>query len=211
MKSQRWVGAGGQPAHAPLRTVRESFPSHGSSLSKAGLVRADPLHDGNRGILRTHRNPFGQLGNTGGWPFSLRAMGRQLRDAPSDWRRSSFAFPDWRRFHILSCHSTPGRRGHIRRATHRPWLLRPSQCCVFLPCLTVGATTTRVAHGRSFSMFCIRYRMDLGPLCYTGSPVSARRATFDDPDSTACPFGSSLEQPRMAGFSVTMLTSVQLI
>src|SRR5437762_3587402 len=28
------VGAGGQPAHAPLRTVRESFPSHGSSLVK---------------------------------------------------------------------------------------------------------------------------------------------------------------------------------
>ena len=26
----------------------------------------------------------------------------------------------------------------------------------------------------------------LGPLCYTGSLVSARRATLDDPDSTAC-------------------------
>ena len=52
---------------------------------------------------------------------------------------------------------------------------------------------------------------DLGPLCYTGSAMSVRRATFDDPDSTACHFGSSLEQPRMAGFSVTMLASVQLI
>ena len=29
-------------------------------------------------------------------------------------------------------------------------------------------------------------RERLGPLCYTGSSVSARRATFDDPDSTAC-------------------------
>ena len=37
-----------------------------------------------------------QLGNTRLWPFSLRSIGRQLRDAPSDWRRSSFAFPDWR-------------------------------------------------------------------------------------------------------------------
>ena len=54
-------------------------------------------------------------------------------------------------------------------------------------------------------------RVDLGPLCYTGSSVSARRVTFDDPDSTACPFGSSLKQPRMAGFAFTMLTSVQLI
>ena len=49
---------------------------------------------------------------------------------------------------------------------------------------------------------------DLGPLCYTGSSVSARRATLDDPDSTARHFGSSLEQPRMAGFAFTMLTSI---
>ena len=46
---RRWVGAGGQPAHAPLRTVRESFPSHGSNLSKASPFRAtDPRPDGNR-------------------------------------------------------------------------------------------------------------------------------------------------------------------
>jgi len=168
--------------------VRESFPSHGSSLSKAGLVRADPLLDGNRCILKTHRIPLGQLGNTEVWPFWPRAIGRQLRDAPSDWRRSSFAFPDLRRFHILSCHARPSRRGHIRRLSRRPWLLRPSQCCVFLPCLTVGATTTHVAQVRSLSMFCIQYGMDLGPLCYTGSPVCSRRATLDNPDSTACPF-----------------------
>jgi hypothetical protein len=49
---------------------------------------------------------------------------------------------------------------------------------------------------------------NLGPLCYTGSSLSARRATFDNPDSTACLFGSSLEQPRMAGFAFTMLASV---
>ena len=46
---RRWVGAGGQPAHAPLRTVRETFASHGSNLSKASPFRApDPRPDGNR-------------------------------------------------------------------------------------------------------------------------------------------------------------------
>ncbi len=42
-------------------------------------------------------------------------------------------------------------------------------------------------------------REELGLLCYTGSAWSVRRATLDDPDSTACLFGPSLEQPRMAG------------
>jgi len=49
---------------------------------------------------------------------------------------------------------------------------------------------------------------DLGLLCYTGSSVSSRRATLDDPDSTACHFGSSLKQPRVAGFAFTMLASI---
>jgi len=51
-------------------------------------------------------------------------------------------------------------------------------------------------------------REELGLLCYTGSSKSARRATLDDPDSTACPFGSSLKQPRMTGFAFTMLASI---
>ena len=191
--------------------MHETFASHSSSLSKAGLVRADPLLDEPRCIVRTHRIPLAQLGNTGLWPLSLRSIGRQLRDAPSDWRRSSFAFPDLRRFHMLSCHSTPDRRRHIRHITWRHWLLRPSQGCDSFPRLAVWATTTNVARRRNVSMFCIRYGMDLGPLCYTGSSVSTRRATFDDPDSTACHFGSSLKQPRMAGFAFTMLTSVQLV
>jgi len=36
------VGLKRLPAQAPLRTVRESFPSHGSSLSKISLCRGDP-------------------------------------------------------------------------------------------------------------------------------------------------------------------------
>ena len=51
-------------------------------------------------------------------------------------------------------------------------------------------------------------REGLGLLCYTGSSVSARRVTLDDPDSTACHFGSSIEQPRMAGFAFTILASI---
>ena len=112
--------------------MRESFPSHSSSLSKANLVRGDPLLDGIRGVTITHRMPLGQLGNTDLWPFWLRSIGRQLRDAPSDGCRSSFALPGSRRFHILSCHSTPGRRGHIQSITDRPWLFRLSQCCGLL-------------------------------------------------------------------------------
>ena len=51
-------------------------------------------------------------------------------------------------------------------------------------------------------------QVSLGLPCYTGSALSVRRATLDDPDSTACRFGSSLEQPRMAGFLLTVLTSI---
>jgi len=145
-----------------------------------------------------HRTPLPQLGNTGGWPLALRSIGQQLRDALSDWRRSSFAFPDMRRFHILSCHSTPGRRGHIRHVTWRHWLLRPSQCCLRFPALRLGRPRAAWPRSNSVSMFCIQYRMDLGPLCYTGSTLSSRRATLDNPDSTACPFGWSLNQPRVA-------------
>jgi hypothetical protein len=34
-----------------------------------------------------------------------------------------------------------------------------------LPCLAVGAATNSVVQTNSVSMFCIRYGMDLGPLC----------------------------------------------
>src|SRR5260370_41814638 len=34
---------------------------------------------------------------------------------------------------------------------------------------------------------------DLGPLCYTGSSVGTRRATLDDPDSSACLLAPALK------------------
>lgn len=33
--------------------------------------------------LTIHRTPFGQLDNTDLWPYALRSVGRQLRDAPT--------------------------------------------------------------------------------------------------------------------------------
>jgi hypothetical protein len=189
------------PAHTPLRTVRERFRSHGSSLAKDTSVVRVPRRDGKRGVMRTHPNHIGQLGNTGLRPFTLRSIGRQLQDAPSDWHRSSFAFPGLRRFHRLSCHSRPDRRGRIRHVTYRHWFLRSSQCCLRSPCLAVGVATNGVAQRLQRFHVLHSIREKLGPLCYTGSPESARRATLDDPDSTACHFGPSLNQPRMARFS----------
>ena len=92
----------------------------------------------------------------------------------------------------------------------RPWLFRPSQCCALHPALRLGRPRTTWPGTQRFHVL-HSIRENLGPLCYTGSSVSARRATLDNPDSTACPFGSSLKQPRMAGFAFTMLASVQLI
>ena len=79
----------------------------------------------------------------------------------------------------------------------RPWLFRPSQCCAFCPALRLGDHGPRGPSAQPFHVL-HPIQKDLGPLCYTGSPVSSRRATFDNPDSTACHFGGSLNQPRMA-------------
>src|SRR2546422_11748241 len=60
---ERWmhrVGLKRLPAQAPLRTVRESFPSHGSSLSKISLCRGDPaIRFLCTSILSCHRIPAG--------------------------------------------------------------------------------------------------------------------------------------------------------
>ena len=147
--------------------------------------------------IKRRLNHIGQLGNTGLRPFTLRSIGRQLRDAPSDWHRSSFAFPGLRRFRIRSCHARPDRRGHIRHATHRRWLLRSSQCCCLLLCLTVRVTTNSVVQADSVSMFCIRYGMDLGPLC-TPAVLLFASGHVRKPEPDCAPFGLSLEQPLVA-------------
>jgi len=89
---------------------------------------------------------------------------------------------------MRSCHSTPDRRGHIRSITDRPWLFRSSQCGAFCPALRLGDHDQT---GPSAPPFHVLYSTQegLGPLCYTGSSLSSRRATLDNPDSTACHFG----------------------
>jgi hypothetical protein len=61
-----------------------------------------------------------------------------------------------------------------------------------LPCLAVGAATNGVARSGSVSMFCIRYRMDLGPLSYTGSRIGHGGVTLEDPSQTACLLAQAL-------------------
>ena len=60
------------------------------------------------------------------------------------------------------------------------------------PCLAVGAATNSVARSDSVSMFCIRYGMDLGLLCYTGSRIGQREATLESPNQTACLLAQAL-------------------
>ena len=61
-----------------------------------------------------------------------------------------------------------------------------------LPGLAVGAATNGVARSGSVSMFCIRHRMDLGPLSYTGSRIGQRRVTLENPSQTACLLAQAL-------------------
>jgi hypothetical protein len=49
-------------------------------------------------------------------------------------------------------------------------------------------------------------REGLGPLCYTGSLLSVRRATLDDPDSTACLLAKPVSL--FGCFAMTVLKSV---
>ena len=133
------------PARAPLRTVRESFPSHGSSRTKVPPDLGDP-------------QPNGLLGNTELWPCRAGLPGATAPGRTE--RRASLVicFSRLRRFHMRSCQVRPDRRGHIPRITRGLWLFRSSQCCVCSACLTVGPATTRVAQNCNFFMFCIRYR-----------------------------------------------------
>jgi hypothetical protein len=133
------------PARAPLRTVHESFPSHGSSQTKAPPDIEDP-------------QPNGLLGNTELWPCWA---GLQGATAPGRTERRAslvICFSRLRRFHMRSCQVRPDRRGPIPRITRGLWLFRSSPCCVCSACLTVGPATTRVAQNGNFFMFCIRYR-----------------------------------------------------
>jgi hypothetical protein len=115
------------PAHTPLRTVRESFPSHGSSLSKISLCRGDPAITLLLLIAFAIRtcSLLASCRNRSQWDFQSRCL---AEDAPTDRLRSVvICFSSGRRFYGLSCKERPDRRGHIQSVTDRHWLLRSSQ------------------------------------------------------------------------------------
>ena len=66
-----------------------------------------------------------------------------------------------------------------------------------LPCLAVGVTTNGVVQANSVSMFCIRYGMDLGPLC-TPAVLLFASGYLRRPEPDCMPFGLSLNQPLVA-------------
>ena len=66
-----------------------------------------------------------------------------------------------------------------------------------LPCLTVEVATNGVVQVNSVSMFCIRYGMDLGPLC-TPAVLLYASGYVRRPEQDCVPFGLSLEQPLVA-------------
>src|ERR1039457_2086601 len=74
------------PARTPLRTVRESFPSYGSSPHKDGHFLSCPAVQplANRGRAAWQYRPAATL--------HCAPLRQQLQDAPTDWRRSPFAF-----------------------------------------------------------------------------------------------------------------------
>ena len=125
-------------------------------------------------------------------------MGRRLRDAPSDRRRSSFAFPVLRRFHILSCHARPDRRGSIRSITDRLLLLRSSPGRFPRACLAVGLPGNRPG-GIPAAFPCSAFITGwVRSTLYTGgASFASGHVRRPDPDRWPY-FGLSLEQPRLA-------------
>jgi hypothetical protein len=99
------------PVHAPLRTVLESFPSYGSSPHKARHIlwptrclTRDQSRSDNLAILTGSRFTL--------CSFAATAPGRINRRASV-----VICFLGIGRFHWLSCHFRPDRRGHIQRIT----------------------------------------------------------------------------------------------
>ena len=108
------------PARPPLRTVRESFPSYGSSPHKATAyceaTRGTAVKLYHLAILECCRKALLLHGAA-----ALRRINR-LASVVICFLRAY-------RFRIFSRHFRPDRRGHIQRITRWPWLFRPSQCC----------------------------------------------------------------------------------
>jgi len=140
------------PVRPPLRTVRESFPSYGSSPHKAkpcdlacGLTRGavdkkirPPNH---LALFECSRNA-----RLLPWATALRRINRRASVV--------ICFLSWYRFRILSCQFRPDRRGHIQRITAGiSFFGRPNAAPADLPCGEVCPVASRDG-ANSVSMFC---------------------------------------------------------
>ena len=117
--------------------------------------------------------------------------------ASTDERRLSFAFPvgiGSTYFLAISDQTDVGISGALHTGFGFFGLLNAVSAS--LPCGWGGHEQRGPEIQRFHVLHSIRER--LGPLCYTGSRMSVRRVTLDNPVSTACHFGPSLKQPRMA-------------
>jgi hypothetical protein len=141
------------PARAPLRTVLESFPSYGSSPHKArhilwptrGLTR-DKSRSDNLAILTGSRFTL--------CSFEATAPGRINRLASV-----VICFLGIGRFHWLSCHFRPDRRGRIQRITAGLGFFGlPKAAPPDPPCGEV-CRVARPGGVGSVSMFCKVHRM----------------------------------------------------
>jgi hypothetical protein len=124
------------------------------------------------------------------WVTALRRINRQASVV--------ICFLNEKRFEVLSCHFRPDRRGRIRCITHRPWLLRSSQCCSPRTRLAVRSARSRGRAGLAAFPCSTTFTMDdLGPLS-TPAVRHSRRAIKESPNLTAYPFGRSLKQSLVA-------------
>ena len=146
------------PARPPLRTVRESFPSYGSSPHKGAAYCRGMWGDPRRSEKpRLYAVP---LGNTECCRNALLLHGAAALRRINRLASVVICFLRTYRFHIFSRHFRPNRRGHIQCITHWPWLFRSSQCCPpDPPCGEVCPVARPGAGVSSLSMFCNVHRM----------------------------------------------------
>ena len=136
------------PVHAPLRTVLESFPSYGSSPLKARHILWPTR------CLTRDKSRFGNLAILTGSRFTLRSF---EATAPRRINRRVsvvICVLGIGRFHWLSCHFGPDRRGHIQRITAGVGFFgHPKAAPPDPPCGEV-CPVARPGGASSVSMFC---------------------------------------------------------
>jgi hypothetical protein len=180
------------PAHAPLRTVLESFPSHGSSRHKVSLI----------GLTRGLTGETTPLVHKTTWQYSEAAMIRAcslrpaLRDASTDERRSSFAFPvgiGSTYFLAISDQTDVGISGALHAGIG--FFGPPNAAPPDPPCGEVcPVSRARLA---AFPRSAIFTPDDLGSLFTPAVPMFAS-GHRKGPEPDCLPFGPSLEQSLVA-------------